>query len=195
VPSSGGQLFVPIVADAANSELAPVIMQADINAAINIGLRAVADPREWSIHPRLRTQRQTQKSAKKETKESRLQTQADQTADHTLYTREKRKFGETNLAVKILQSKGAKQDENRTPNFFADFANLSTLVQQDLAHSALLKDWTCAELTDYSLDHALVHDKSFWGAVNELQWERCREINRQRLEHWGVQVEDDNSIF
>ncbi len=36
----------------------PAVVQADINAAINLALRAIADPRLWTIHPRLRSQRE-----------------------------------------------------------------------------------------------------------------------------------------
>lgn len=47
VPSEGGPIFVPM----AGTEI-----QADINASINLGLRAVAAPDTWDIHHRIRTE-------------------------------------------------------------------------------------------------------------------------------------------
>jgi IS605 OrfB family transposase len=47
VPSDGGPIFVPM----SGKEI-----QADINASINLGLRAVAAPDAWGIHHRVRTE-------------------------------------------------------------------------------------------------------------------------------------------
>ena len=58
LPKRGGQIFVPIVAaEKHDNRLAARILDADLNAAMNIGLRAVADPRMWEFFPRLRTMR------------------------------------------------------------------------------------------------------------------------------------------
>lgn len=48
----GGKLFCPVLPPARGSE---GLINADINAAGNIGLRGVADPQRWDIFPRLRT--------------------------------------------------------------------------------------------------------------------------------------------
>ena len=47
-PLSGGPLFVP---------LGGGVMQADINAAVNLALRAVASPKTHDVHSRIRTER------------------------------------------------------------------------------------------------------------------------------------------
>lgn len=76
VPQSGGPIFVPASAteefnrkDDKNGkskrvvgfkkigENRPTVIQADINAAINLGLRAIAAPSMVDIHPRIRAQR------------------------------------------------------------------------------------------------------------------------------------------
>jgi IS605 OrfB family transposase len=97
-PQTGGPLFVPIVDKANGADIQPAIVQADINAAINLGLRAVADPRLWSIHPRCRTQRQGEE----------------------VRSREKRKFGEKGQPLAIHRADGVKGGDTRNPNFFAD---------------------------------------------------------------------------
>ena len=83
VPDAGGSVFIPMAAldedyqrpakDSTKPKLArpivqylpvnlemnqiktPRLIHADINAAVNLGLRAVADPKVWSIHSRLRS--------------------------------------------------------------------------------------------------------------------------------------------
>lgn len=49
IPVEGGKEFLPVCANEGDT------LNADINAAVNIGLRAVADPSRWDIFPRLRT--------------------------------------------------------------------------------------------------------------------------------------------
>lgn len=77
-PDAGGSIFIPISRLSAgherkakgdpvvrfepvtleeNQSKEPKLIHADINAAVNLGLRAVADPRVWSIHSRLRSER------------------------------------------------------------------------------------------------------------------------------------------
>ncbi len=104
-PKAGGPIFIPIcdkIAKPDNEKLQPAVIQSDINAAINLGLRAIADPRLWSIYPRLRTQREK---------------------DGTMLAREKRKYGEK-AKVKIEPPKEDKEISitNRNPNFFADLS-------------------------------------------------------------------------
>ncbi len=102
-PKAGGPIFIPIcdkIAKPDHEKLQPAVIQSDINAAINLGLRAMSDPRLWSIYPRLRTQREK---------------------DGTMLAREKRKYGEK-VKVKIEPPKEDKEISatNQNPNFFAD---------------------------------------------------------------------------
>jgi hypothetical protein len=102
-PLTGGPIFVPVAGTVAVADLQPALVQADINAAINLALRAVASPLVWSIYLRLRTQRDKK--------------------DGSLMAREKRKFGEKN-PPKLVITKPEKPggNESRIPNFFADLA-------------------------------------------------------------------------
>ena len=138
-PLAGGPIFVPIVDKLNGADIQPALAQADINAAINLGLRAIADPRLWSIHPRCRTQRQ-----------------GDQ-----MLTREKRKFGETGQPLAVHRADGVKPDDTRNPNFFADISGSlpawesATLDGQHLLSGRCLRSeikkrqWQrCAEIND-----------------------------------------------
>jgi hypothetical protein len=103
-PLAGGPIFVPIVDQLNGADIQPALAQADINAAINLGLRAIADPRLWSIHPRCRTQRQ----------------------GNQILTREKRKFGEKGQPLTAHRADGVKTDDTRNPNFFAEISGSLT---------------------------------------------------------------------
>jgi len=106
-PMTVGPIFVPIcdrIANPDHKKLQPVLVQSDINAAISIGLRAIADPRLWNIYPRLRTERVEKGDG--------------------LIAREKRKYGEKvkkplNISEQAKPSKG----DSRQPNFFFDVAD------------------------------------------------------------------------
>lgn len=188
MPKSLGPLFVPISDQtSAPDSLAPRLDHADINAATNLALRAMADPRIWSIHPRLRTQRgnETKPGKGKKSKRPTAASSAPQTEG--LFTREKRKFGETRLPITLSRA-DATADDTRQPNFFADFADT-----QSLADEWLKQDWTTANLHDVRDAPPLVHGKSFWGCVKALQWSRIGAINDARLRAWRQKLDPADS--
>lgn len=171
VPMAGGPVFVPVVDKVEGVDLQPGVVQADINAAINLGLRAIADPKLWNIHPRLRTQRNAK--------------------DQSLAAREKRKFGEKNPPKLVIsQPASPAKDVTRQPNFFADFAGLKALADYLVNKNPhdfiwLKKEWTSAELSGDNNTPPLIHSKSFWGCVKAAQWDRINSINEARFTEWS----------
>lgn len=103
LPIAGGPIFVPITDGETSTGFVPKIVQADINAAINLGLRAISDPRDWSIHPRLRTKRKNKE----------------------IIAYEKRKFGADDVVVTEHRTEKEPEDndDGHNPNFFADFSS------------------------------------------------------------------------
>jgi hypothetical protein len=188
-PLAGGPVFVPVVDACNGAELAPALVQADINAAINLALRAVADPKMWAIHPRLRSQRDVGgKPAKGKSPTTGQETSIAATADKLL-TREKRKFGETGKPLKVHRSADAKPDDTRQPNFFADLAGLKDLAEKLAKQNPrkfdwLLKDWVSAEIVEQADTTQLLHGKTFWGTVKAAQWMRIKAINNARIATW-----------
>jgi hypothetical protein len=174
-PSSGGSVFVPVADKAQGSDLQPAVVQADINAAINLALRAMASPKLWTIYPRLRTQR-------------------DKKTD-SLLAREKRKFGDKNppmLSIAVSEREIANDADN--PNFFADLAGLREIAEQlarrDSSLIWLIKEWTAATLPDDGASQPMLHSKSFWGTVKANQWQRCSDINQRRLSSWKNKIDE-----
>jgi hypothetical protein len=189
VPTRGGPVFVPVVDKVEGADIPPAVVQADINAAINLALRAIADPRLWAIHPRLRSQREGGDKSGKAKKQKAKQEVSGTPTEDKLLTREKRKFGEAGKPLTIKRASDAKPDDTRQPNFFADLAGLNELAEQlamknQREYSWLTKEWTSAEIFGETSTPPLVHSKSFWGTVKAKQWERIQAINTARLAAW-----------
>lgn len=169
VPISSGPIFVPVADKAHAADLQPAIAQADVNAAINLALRAIADPRLWTIYPRLRTQRDKK--------------------DGSLAAREKRKLGEKNPPKLSVAAPTTPITESAgNPNFFADFAGLKRIAEELTAENKrldwLTREWTEATLASDKTAPPLLHSKSFWGTVKAVQWHRIEEINAKRVAAW-----------
>ena len=164
MPWAGGPIFVPakkfnVRSNEEGHNFCSAVVQADINAAINLGLRAVADPRLWDIHPRLRTKRVGP-------------THEEQTV--ALETREKRKYAPNRPAILSFDtlSKNSAAKERRNPNYFFDVAHIA---QWDKAK-------VCDPVTKTPV--SLSSSKALWGTVIKMQWKRCDEINLERLRAW-----------
>lgn len=191
-PLAGGPIFVPVcdqVARPDHEKMQPMMVQADINAAINLALRAIADPKVWPIHPRLRSQREGGDKSGKGKKFKAKQEPLKPENDGKLLTREKRKFGEAAKPLAVHRQQAAKTDDTRQPNFFADLAGLDSIASklaEENPHdfSWLRKEWTSAVIEGESNTPPLLHGKSFWGTVKAVQWERIRKINADRISEW-----------
>lgn len=155
-PLGGGPIFVPVVDKVDGADLQPAVVQADINAAVNLGLRAIADPRLWNIHPRLRTKRDGKLGG--------------------FGAREKRKYGEVVPKLSLADGEASTGDDSkdaRNPNYFFDTRRITTWGFADIQ-----------DATDPERTVRLVSGKALWSRVNDVQWERCGEINHRRLKSW-----------
>ncbi|PYT04701.1 MAG: hypothetical protein DMF60_14450 [Acidobacteria bacterium] len=169
-PQPGGPMFITAreilhPAPAANRKQkgnAVLPVQADLNAAANLALRAVAHPACAHIHHRLRTER------KKGTKN-----QPD-----TFLAREPRRFGKQK--VSILLREGDTLPKERNPNLFHDEHGVAGFGRARLETDS-------ASIFPYASGPGLwkaVNDRV-------RQWERCHQINARRLEQWKDDPEDD----
>ncbi|MFA5264366.1 MAG: type V CRISPR-associated protein Cas12b [Opitutaceae bacterium] len=194
VPMSGGPVFVPVAGKVAGAELQPAVVQADVNAAITLALRAIADPKLWAIHPRLRSQREGSAKPAKGMKGKPKQDAMASPTETRLLTREKRKFGDIGKLLVIHRPAEAKPDDTRQPNFFADFAGLEALARQLVKENSelswLAREWTSAEISDEADAPPLLHGKSYWGCVKAAQWRRIAEINNARLDAWQAKFDE-----
>jgi hypothetical protein len=214
VPDAGGSIFIPIAnldasyvqppKDPANRKnprpiiqyLAvsleeaqsqrPKLIHADINAAVNLALRAVGDPRLWSIHSRLRSEREVdevkgiQKANKPGSAEAKKENSVERKPDK-FFAREKRKHGilQGEKRVQIVSTTELKASDSRHPNFFEDVANLRGT------------HWGLARLQGLEASERvpkhLVSGKALWGFVKDQSWKRCCVINAARLRSWAIE--------
>jgi hypothetical protein len=136
-------------------------MQADLNAAANLALRAVAHPGCAHVHHRLRTERK--KGAKNQ--------------PDTFLAREPRRFGKEKVAIVPEKENGLPKERNT--NLFYD-----ELAVADFGRARLESDGGTG--FPYASGPGLwkkVNDRV-------QQWGRCMEINRIRIQKWEDDGDD-----
>ncbi len=142
-PKSGGPLFL--------ASRDGDTIHADVNAAINLGLRAIAAPACIDIHRRLRATKE------KEVYRPRVGN-----------AREKSAFSKDD----IIQPSGApskKFASSSSPNFFYEPEDLKQANGEPLFDRAMFGEYS------------LVSGVSLWSMVNNAIYIRCVELNRTRL--------------
>ncbi|QTN33661.1 type V CRISPR-associated protein Cas12b [Akkermansiaceae bacterium] len=150
-PVAGGPLFL------AARDGNPI--QSDVNAAINLGLRAVAAPSCIAIHRRVR--------AKME-KGNYIAVQKN--------AREKAAFKDAGK-IEITSVISKKFAKSASPNFFYEPDGLVRPDGNLLDDRASLKG------------QPLVSGLALWSAVNQAIYARCAALNQRRLEAWGLSDE------
>jgi hypothetical protein len=140
-------------------------MQSDLNAAINLALRGMAHPDRADIHHRVRTERVNPKEAN----------QKQIAASSVFRTREKRRFGEQQ--PQIVTAPGDSLPRERNSNLFYDPWSVALFGRAR---------WDSEPEGSFSY----ASGPGLWKRVNDsaFQWQRCEEINRQRMERLGFKA-------
>ncbi len=155
LPKLGGQLFC--------SAISGPIIQADINAAINIGLRSVAAPESLDLLHKVRTQKSGSKYF------AGRKTHSDKNA------REKCTF-EKGASLKLGRKKSDKVIKSQSPNFFFHAPEARSEYDYDLA---TLHD-------SQGKTHDLFSGIAFHSKTDFLVLKRIIAMNDERLKKWGV---------
>lgn len=147
-PVAGGPIFVPMQSNP---------FQADINAAINLGLRALAAPENGEVHLRLRS----------ENKAGKFLVRADN-------IREKARWGKKPPEI-IIPDEKHRTDllTEARPNFYAD---LGSVAEFDKAEVSGQQHFASGR----GLWGSIKGNERREGK----DWQRCEEINRARVERW-----------
>lgn len=154
-PRAGGQIFIPLTGGGPS--------QTDINAAINIGLRALAAPDCLHARPRWRVELAT-----------------DQSGEVTLQPitpKDQRNKLET------LLWKQAELAWIDNLSSFASDGRKRTLLFHDPAKLATFDRGT---LTLGTTKHRVATSRGLFTAVKQQSWQRAFELNRTRLEKAGL---------
>ncbi len=150
----------------------PSPRNADINAAVNIGLRALAPPQDLLALHRVRLEKTTSKSQK---------IKKENTENFELWTTRKKGnrrevdfFGKAGIPVQLPEGT---QIEGQYSKAFID-----TLL-------------ICGNGQRLSIEKEglppLVHSKLLWGKIKSIKWELCFKINLKRIEKKGISGFDD----
>ncbi len=142
----------------------PVVAQADINAAINLGLRAIASPETGDIHLRIRAKREGETFVVR--------------ADNK---REKARWGEKTVKVEVLkESERKKLLADAHLNFFADLGAVAEYDHTEIAGGNSFASGRGIWGTIKGNDRHVGKD-----------WQRVEEINRARIQKWKHDSEDN----
>ena len=109
VPKTGGSIFVPIK-DHKQGALRSAVIQADINAAINVGLRAIVSPLVEEVHHRIRSEIKEKAGSKK------IVVSKTGSIEKRMFKKE--------TEIKMDKEKEI-ESINKKPNFFIDRAKIA----------------------------------------------------------------------
>ena len=154
LPKAGGSLFLPVLGSG--------IVQADANAAINIGLRAVAAPESIDLLHKIRTERKKEKDAIIPQKNN---------------AREKAAFKEDSK-IEAIKEFSNKVTSAPKPNFFH-------LSDEAAAHYGF--DQATLEMKGRTLK--LVSGVAFHSLTEDLALKRIVAMNDTRLSLYGICIE------
>ena len=145
------------------SDARPVVAQADINAAINLGLRALAAPETGEIHLRIRAKRDGETFVIR--------------ADNK---REKARWGDKPVKVEVpKENERKKLLADAHLNFFADLGGVAEYDRAEIAGGKTFASGRGIWGTIKGNDRHVGKD-----------WQRVEEINRARFQKWK-QCNDD----
>jgi IS605 OrfB family transposase len=195
----GGTDFVPVLAPLGGKDT----FNADIGAAGNIGLRAIADPQRWDIFPRLRTKKVSETELRvtnwrgwfgKLPAEERLMRAADVVETAAGSTQpsqpaENRKRGKKKSAANA-DGKNAGDNaglesgqSSEYPPYFVQHPQYEWLAENDLTKETFVFNQNGLKLRAY-------HQGAYLKKVEEKCALRITEINRARIEK--LERGDDN---
>lgn len=126
----GGKEFLPVDATDAEMQRDYHPMNADENAAINIGLRAVADPNRWDIFPRLRSIESSETSVRIRNRRGYFATLADDDDKKFLRKEDSSISLKAKDAIKLASENNEAEQQvesSQYPDFFISHLDFSRL--------------------------------------------------------------------
>lgn len=130
----GGKEFLPVDANDAEMQRDYHPMNADENAAINIGLRAVADPDRWDIFPRLRSVESAEASVRIRNRRGYFATLADDDDKKFLRKENSSLAPKAVEATKLVSENGEAEqpaESSQYPDFFISNLDFSRLPRSE----------------------------------------------------------------
>jgi IS605 OrfB family transposase len=195
LPMDGGLAFFPVIPHVAGKE--GLEANADINAAVNIGLRAVSHPDRLDIFPVLRTEAKSDGALEVKNRRGSLSEPTTSADKRTTSPVEKplKKKAEKEEAVANEDASGDEELESgkfpylyvavRVGNSFS-----LPIDSKDRYQLPLTADGRVIEPNDSSSASA-AKGKDFWSRVKRDCWTRIKQINAKRLQGKGIEPPAD----
>lgn len=175
IAADGGKEFLPVPGTAAERNTDSGLMNADENAAINIGLRALAHPNRWDIFPRLRTVEISEESVRIRNRRGSFAKLADDDPEKLLGK------ADTSSATAGNGSRGNKEgdeeqntESSQYPDFFLNACNFPGMPKNE----------SYTPHPNAGLSFKAYRRGLFLKRVQQLCDERIEAINSKRLEDW-----------
>jgi hypothetical protein len=198
LPMDGGPAFLPVISHDPNKE--GLQENADIGAAVNIGLRPVAHPDRLDVFPVLRTEAKADGGLEiKNRRGSLAESATTSAAARTVLPAEPPvKANADEKATSDTDDDVGGDEELETGKFPYLYAAvrvgecLSLPINSNERYQLpLTSDGRKVAPKDAS-SASVAKGKVFWPRVKRVCWERIEQINKARLKTWGVALIGDN---
>lgn len=193
LPMDGGPAFLPVVSHDSSKE--GLQENADIGAAVNIGMRAVAHPDRLDVFPVLRTEAKADGKLEIKNRRGSLSEAATKAEDRTVQIAELPEKKKTDERETVSADDGSGGDEElesgKFPYLYAAVRvgnNLSVPIDgKDRYQLPLTADGRKAVAGD---GVGAAQGKIFWSRVKQNCWTRIKRINAKRLYNLGIEPPD-----
>lgn len=191
LPMDGGPAFFPVIPHASGKE--GLEANADINAAVNIGLRAIGHPDRLDIFPVLRTEAKSDGALEVKNRRGSLSesaTKADKRTTSPAMLPVKEKIEKEEAIVNEDASGDEELESGKFPYLYAAVRNCVTINDEN--RYQLPRSLDGREISPH--DHASItvaKGKIFWSRVKQECWKRLKGINAKRLQKEDIEPPAD----
>jgi hypothetical protein len=195
LPMEGGPAFLPVISYDPGKE--GLQENADIGAAVNIGMRPVAHPDRLDIFPVLRTEAKADGKLEIKNRRGSLSEAASKAEDRTVQVVEPpaKKNAKEKEAVSTEDDSGGDEEleSGKFPYLYAAVRvknNLSLLINNKDRYQLPLTVDGRKIIVDGEASIGAAQGKIFWSGVKQDCWTRIKRINAKRLINLGIEPPD-----
>ncbi|HET7624523.1 MAG TPA: type V CRISPR-associated protein Cas12b, partial [Verrucomicrobiae bacterium] len=190
LPMDGGPAFFPVVPHAVGKE--GLEANADINAAVNIGLRAIGHPDRLDIFPVLRTEAKGDEALEIKNRRGSLCESATKADKRTTLPAVPPAKEKTEKEVAINEDAGGDEEleSGKFPYLYVAVSNCITIDNESRYQLPRSVDG-CEVTPNEQTSVSAAKGKIFWSRVKQTCWKRMKWINAKRLQGKNIVPPDD----
>lgn len=185
LPMDGGPAFLPVTSHAIGKE--GLEENADINAAVSIGLRAVTHPDRLDVFPVLRTEAKDNESLEIKNRRGSLSESVTKEAEKRttlpVVPPVKERVEKEKLTVNEDTSGDEELESGKFPYLYAVIRNCVTIDNENRYRLPRSVDGREVKI-DEQASVSAAKGKIFWSRVKQTCWKHIEEINHQQIKKW-----------